>query len=291
MPVSLSSPAPTPALGAVPLAEVPLLATLPAADLAAMAPLFAPRAYERDDVIFHEGEAPEWLFILVAGQVKLVKHSEDGRDVILHVALPGDVLGGVSAFGRRPHPFSAQAMAPTVALRVAGKDFAAIMDAHPAVARATLDDLVERLTEAHETMKSLAVERVERRVARQLLKLAGRLGQPLGRRPGRQRRGREPGGTVDGAPVASGCGGHGRHHRGDSHPGLVALAARRPGAGRGRIPGAGGPGGASRRGRRSRGHDPCHGPYGRTDLQYGTIARRARWTHGGAGRAREERFP
>jgi CRP/FNR family transcriptional regulator len=48
------------------------------------------------------------------------------------------------------------------------------------VARRTLADLIERLTEAHEMMKSLAVERVERRIARQLLKLAQRLGVPDG---------------------------------------------------------------------------------------------------------------
>lgn len=181
MPVS--TPTPTSAglaLDSVRLADVPLLASLSAVDLAAVEPSFLRRAYEREDVLFHEGEAPVWLYILVAGQVKLVKHSDDGRDVILHVAMPGDVLGGVSAFGRRPHPFSAVAMSSTVVLRVAGRDFAAIMDAYPAVAKATLDDLIERLTEAHETMKSLAVERVERRVARQLLKLAGRVGQPCG---------------------------------------------------------------------------------------------------------------
>jgi len=108
--------------------------------------------------------------------VKLMKHADDGRVVILHLAMPGDLIGGVSAFGRRPHPFTAQAMAPSTVLKVSGPDFADLMESYPAVARWTLADLIEQLTEAHETMKSLAVERVERRVARQLLKLARRAG-------------------------------------------------------------------------------------------------------------------
>jgi CRP-like cAMP-binding protein len=176
-PVTTLPPVALAPLSASPLAGVGLFASLPDAVLLDIEPRFEQRTYQRDDVIFHEGEAPEWLFIVVHGYVKLIKHSDDGRDVILHVAMPGDLIGGVSAFGRRPHPFTAQAMVVTTALRVAGRDYADIMDAHPAVARQTLDDLIERLTEAHETMKSLAVDRVERRIARQLVRLAARSSQ------------------------------------------------------------------------------------------------------------------
>jgi CRP/FNR family transcriptional regulator len=132
------------------------------------------RAYRRGEVLFFEGEPPEWMYVLTDGHVKLIKHSDDGRDIILHVAMPGDVIGGVAAFGRRSHPFTAQPMVPTLALRIAGSDFARIMKDYPDVAGRMMDDFIERLIDAHETMKSLATERVERRIARQLVKLAER---------------------------------------------------------------------------------------------------------------------
>ena len=180
-----------PAAPAVPpLAALPLFASLAPDALAAIAPRLEPREFARDDVIFFEGEPPHWLYLVAHGHVKQIKHSVDGRDIILHIAMPGDLIGGVAAFGRRPHPFTAQAMAPTAVWRVAGADYAAIMDAHPTVARWTIDDLAERLVEAHETMKSLAVERVERRIARQLVKLAQRSGNPT------------PGGVMIGIPLA-----------------------------------------------------------------------------------------
>lgn len=162
----------------VSLAGLPPFASLAPDAVAALEPLFERRVYGRDGVLFHEDDAPDWLYFLLSGHVKMMKHADDGRVVILHLAMPGDLLGGVSAYGRRPHPFTAQAMAPVEALRVAGPEFAAIMDRYPTVARWTLDDLVDQLTEAHETMKSLAVERVERRIARQLVKLARRAGEP-----------------------------------------------------------------------------------------------------------------
>lgn len=172
MDIVRTSPASPPS----PVAGLALFDSLSSADQAKIAPLTEYVQYSRDDVLFFEGDPPEWLFIILDGNVKLIKHSDDGRDVILYLAMPGCIVGGVSAFGRRPHPFTAQAMVPTSALRIAGRDFAEIMEQHPKVARYTIDVLTERLIEAHETMKSLAVERVERRIARQLLKLTRRAG-------------------------------------------------------------------------------------------------------------------
>jgi CRP-like cAMP-binding protein len=161
------------------LGKVGLLASLTADERADIAPCFVQRSFEHDTALFFEGEPPESLYAVLDGHVKLIKHSDDGRDVILRVAMPGDVLGAVSAFGRRPHPFTALAMVPVTSLRVAGTDFAAIMKRFPPVAVQTVDDLIERLLEAHETMKSLATERVERRIARQLVRLVDRTGRPV----------------------------------------------------------------------------------------------------------------
>lgn len=161
------------------LASVPFFASLSTADVAAIASSFTFRTCATQTVLFHEGEPPHRLFVVLAGFVKQIKHAEDGRDVILHIAMAGDLVGGVAAFGRRPHPFTAQAMTPCEVLAVAGADFARIMERHPSVARRTIDDLSVRLIDAHENLKSLAVERVEQRVARHLLRLAAQAGRTV----------------------------------------------------------------------------------------------------------------
>lgn len=159
------------------LAEVPLFASLTAAERVAIAGPFDRVTFARDMVIVFEGAPPHWLYVVTDGFIKLLKHSVEGREVILHVATSGDLIGGVSAFGRRPHPFTAKAMVRSQALRIGGPEFARIMKEHPAVASHTVTLLIDELTEAHETAKSLATEKVERRIARQLTKLAVRLGR------------------------------------------------------------------------------------------------------------------
>jgi len=140
--------------------------------------LFAEEKYQKDDYIFFEGDAPEWFYMVKEGKVKLVKHSDTGKDVILQVFVPGDMFGEVSLFDRKPYASSAQVMEPSTILKLARKDFLLFFGRHPFVATEMIMELGRQLREAHATIKSLAVDRVEQRIANILLKLADKLGTP-----------------------------------------------------------------------------------------------------------------
>jgi CRP-like cAMP-binding protein len=138
--------------------------------------LFTEDKYQRDDYIFFEGDPPEWFHIIKEGKVKLVKHSDTGKDVILQIFAPGDMFGEVSLFDHKPYPSSAQAMEPCTILKLSRKDFLLFFGRHPFVATEMIMELGRQLQEAHATIKSLAVDRVEQRIAIILLKLADQLG-------------------------------------------------------------------------------------------------------------------
>jgi CRP/FNR family transcriptional regulator len=138
--------------------------------------LFTEEKYQRDDYVFFEGDAPEWFHIVKEGKVKLVKHSDTGKDVILQIFAPGDIFGEASLFDRKPYPASAQVMEPATILKLSRKDFFLFFGRHPFVATEMIMDLGRQLREAHATIKSLAVDRVEQRIANILLKLADKLG-------------------------------------------------------------------------------------------------------------------
>jgi len=142
--------------------------------------LFAEEKYQRDDYIFFEGDTPEWLYIVKEGKVKLVKHSGSGKDVILQIFAPGDMFGEFALFDRKPYPTSAQVMEPSSVLKLSRKEFLLFFGRHPFVATEMIMELGRQLQEAHATIKSLAVDRVEQRIANILLKLAGKLGNPEG---------------------------------------------------------------------------------------------------------------
>jgi CRP-like cAMP-binding protein len=138
--------------------------------------LFMEEKFQKDDYVFFEGDLPEWLFIVNEGRVKLVKHSDTGKDVILQIFVPGDMFGEVSLFDRKPYSSSAQVMENSIILKLSRKDFLLFFGRHPFVATEMIAELGRQLREAHATIKSLAVDRVEQRIASILLKLAHKLG-------------------------------------------------------------------------------------------------------------------
>ena len=154
----------------------PLFSPLPEATLKEISRLFIEEKYQRDDYIFFEGDLPEWLNIVKEGKVKLLQHSDTGKDIILQIYTSGDMFGEVSLFDRKPYGASAQAMEPSVILKLSRKDFLLFFGRHPFVATEMIMELGRQLREAHATIKSLAVDRVEQRIAQILLKLSNKVG-------------------------------------------------------------------------------------------------------------------
>jgi CRP-like cAMP-binding protein len=138
--------------------------------------LFNEEKYQRDDYVFFEGDTAEWFHLVKEGRVKLVKHSDTGKDVILQIFAPGDMFGEVPLFDHKPYAASAQAMEPSTIMKLSRKDFLLFFSRHPFVATEMIMELGWQLREAQATIKSLAVDRVEQRIANILLKLADKLG-------------------------------------------------------------------------------------------------------------------
>jgi CRP-like cAMP-binding protein len=106
-----------------------------------------------------------------------VVHNEaDGREVILEVISPGEPLGGAVLFIDE-HPATARAMTEVEVVSFSTETYIRLLDEHPALARRLIRMLGGRL---HSMMglQILAGERVERRMAHILLRLADRAGRP-----------------------------------------------------------------------------------------------------------------
>jgi CRP/FNR family transcriptional regulator len=161
------------------LTALPVFAGLSDRDWDKVIDLFSERQYQKDDYIFLEGEAPEALYVVRTGKVKVVRHSTDGKDVVLRVAGQGELLGTVATFDGSGYPGTAQAIEDCVLLVIARNDCLTLVSRYPVFALAVIDSLGARLRSSAEQIRSLAVERVEQRIARTLLKLAETAGSDV----------------------------------------------------------------------------------------------------------------
>jgi CRP-like cAMP-binding protein len=137
------------------------------------------RTWQKDEYLFFEGDPAEWLVFVAQGRVKMIKHSEGGRETILATFGPGQIVGEVGVVVGKVYPATAQALEPAITLSLRHKVYVELVRTHPDLAWALIEELGQRLQRAHETIRSLAVEKVERRVARVLLRMASASGERL----------------------------------------------------------------------------------------------------------------
>lgn len=152
--------------------NVPLFASLRERDWDEIAGLLNGVCFARDSYVFFEGDAPEFLYVVWMGRVKLLRHSVDGRDVVLDVMGPGRLLGELAVFEGAPYSQTAQAMEDVALVSITRTDYLDLLQRYPPLALAVINELGRRLRVANDLVQSLAVDRVDRRIARALLRLA-----------------------------------------------------------------------------------------------------------------------
>lgn len=158
------------------LRNLPLLAEVPEADLADLAAHCLVSHVPRDATIFLQGDPCDRVWLVQSGQVKIVYQEEDGREVILELISPGEAFGGAVLFFPT-HPATAKALEDSTVVSFSSEVYAQFLMAHPKV---TLK-LIRMLGQRHRSMLNLQIlagERVERRMAHILLKLAARISRP-----------------------------------------------------------------------------------------------------------------
>ncbi|MCG3159072.1 MAG: Cyclic AMP receptor protein [Acidobacteria bacterium] len=81
-------------------------------------PVATRRVFKRRAVIFHQGDEPEAIYFISRGDVKLPRVEVGGREVILGLRRPGNLLGVATAIAEKPYEMSAVASSECVIERI-----------------------------------------------------------------------------------------------------------------------------------------------------------------------------
>jgi len=132
---------------------------------------------ERGEFFFHQGEPADYFYVIIEGQVRLSQLTAEGHQVIIHFMGPGDGMGIIVALSGTPYPLSAEVVTDCSALRWDYDSTLELMANSPKLAMNGLRLVGRRFQELQERYLELSTERVERRVARALLRLARQTGK------------------------------------------------------------------------------------------------------------------
>jgi CRP-like cAMP-binding protein len=158
------------------LGGVPLFGGLAPDMVRSVAHRFSVKIVERGGFVFLEGDRATSLNVLAEGRVKVIRETDEGREVILRQIDPGEIFGGAGGWGSATYPASARAQEHSIVLRLPAERFTALIREQPDFAMAVVSELGRRLREAEARIRDLQSERVERRLARALLRLANKTG-------------------------------------------------------------------------------------------------------------------
>jgi CRP/FNR family transcriptional regulator len=154
------------------LRRLPLFARLSDPELEALADKTKPKSYRRGDTIFRKDDPGSHLYIVVEGAVKIALPGEFGQEALVAILRGGDFFGELALFDRSPRSATAVALEDTQAALLAGDDFLAFLEAHPAAVRVVLDVLAKTIRRLSDRVEDLIFLDVPSRVAKYLLDLA-----------------------------------------------------------------------------------------------------------------------
>jgi len=142
--------------------------------LYSMTPVDLPRGH----AVFHEGDPGDRLYIIRSGKVKLGHRSPNGRENLLSVLGPGEMFGELSLFDPGPRTATASAVADARLFELTHPELIKWVDRYPSVVTQLLAALARRLRRTNETLADLVFSDVPGRVAKALLDLSSRFGEP-----------------------------------------------------------------------------------------------------------------
>lgn len=126
------------------------------------------RAFADGEIIFNQGDAPDLVYIVRSGAVKIFR-TLDGKSTTLGVIKPGEMFGEMAVFGHKPRSASAQAVGATECTLVNEAQFRELTGG-PEV-WALLEKMGQRIREVDERIEKLNLENIGRQDAVSTIRL------------------------------------------------------------------------------------------------------------------------
>src|SRR6266513_655956 len=153
------------------LRRLPLFSRLPESELAEIADRVRTKSFKRGEMIFRKDDPGTHLYMVLDGGVKIALPGEFGQEALVAIMRPGEFFGELALFDRSPRSASATALEDTRAALLAGDDFLAYLESHPASFRVVLETLARTIRRLSDRVEDLIFLDVPSRVAKYLLDL------------------------------------------------------------------------------------------------------------------------
>lgn len=136
--------------------------------------------FEKKEVIFNEGNLPNYLFYLMKGKVKAYQNHEYGKEFITNLYKEGDFFGYVALLEEKPYQETTEALEECEVMLVPKEDFYSLVYSNTNIMKRFVKMLSGDIIEKENMLVNLAYSSVRKRVANALVTLQDRYAKEKG---------------------------------------------------------------------------------------------------------------
>jgi CRP/FNR family transcriptional regulator, cyclic AMP receptor protein len=139
------------------------------------------RTYRRREVIFHQGDPADRLYVIEAGCVALsMCDTESARVAMLEILAPGAIFGDLAVGSVGTSSFTAEAIGPVTVVALPRAYVQSVLWTHPEAIELLFHLMSEQIHSLAELVSDRSFLGLEERLAKALLLLAHQHGQRMG---------------------------------------------------------------------------------------------------------------
>ncbi len=133
-------------------------------------------SFKKREIVFMEGDDCTGLYIIRTGRVKVVRSSSTGKEQIINILNPGDLLGFEVFYAGKLYRNTAVAMDDCELCYIEKNSFFNILEKEPDVARKLIISLGKELNHAYERIGNLGLLNAKEKLGHLLYTLASEYG-------------------------------------------------------------------------------------------------------------------
>jgi len=161
------------------LHRVPLFSELDARELACLERLVQTRQVDKKNIIVHENDPGDSLFIVLEGMVKISSYTADGKEVVLALLGKGAFFGEMSLLDRQPRSATVTTMEASRLAQISRRDLDPLLLEQPQITLKLLTEVVARLRKTSRVLERISSMDVPHRLYAYLVDFCHRFGQRL----------------------------------------------------------------------------------------------------------------
>ena len=133
--------------------------------------------FQQDEILFIQGDPANVFYVLIEGRIKLSQLTPEGDQVTLHYLGPGEAFGIIAVLREINYPVTAQAVENCECLAWSKDKAKKWIISYPQIALNSIRILSNFILAFQDRIRELSTQRVERRIAHSILRLAKHSGK------------------------------------------------------------------------------------------------------------------